>query len=79
MTKTTFTKYHQTTITNLPIDQAWQDQLCRPCGQRDDEEDEERGENLGGGEQHQQEPHGNPQRVVLLTRVMKIIRFALNV
>ena len=55
----TFTKYHQTTITNLPIDQAWQDQLCRPCGQRDDEEDEERGENLGGGEQHQQEPHGN--------------------
>ena len=54
------TKSPQQIITNnLPIDQARQDQLCRPCRQRDDKEDKERGENLGGGEQHQQEPHGN--------------------
>ena len=52
------------------LHQAWQDQLCGSRGERDDEEDEERGENLGGGEQHQQEPHGN---FTELTIVVKII------
>ena len=35
-----------------------EDQLRGPGGQRDDQEDQERGQDPRGGKQHQQEPHG---------------------
>ena len=38
---------------------AWQDQLCGPSWQWDDQEDQEWGQDLGGGEQHQQEFDGS--------------------
>ena len=39
--------------------EAWQDQLCGPSWQWDDQEDQEWGQDLGGGEQHQQEFDGS--------------------
>lgn len=39
--------------------QARQDQLRGPGGKRDDEEDTQRGQDPGGGEQYQQESHGS--------------------
>ena len=56
--------FHLNPITNQNH-QTWEDQLCRPGRKRDDKEDKERGENFGGGEQHQQESDGNNHEILI--------------